>query len=188
MLKKLYSLSLVLVVLTTALWSGSLSSSAAGIKLVLIDIDGVLTDGKIIYSSGGDELKIFDMKDINAFATLKSNGYLLSVISQGPSVIMEQKAEALQLDDVLQNVTNKQTAINTLCTAHAIDSSAIAYIGVDTKDIAALQAVGLACCPHDAPSSVQSICGFVSTKNGGQGVVREVCDLLVNAKNSSTTP
>ena len=154
----------------------------AGIKLVAFDVDGVLTNGDIIYTNSGEEIKAFNAKDGQGINLLNKRGFITAIITARQTSIVDKRAKDLEIPEVFQGAKNKFEAIKVLMAKYNLDLSEIAYVGDDLPDICVLEKVGLACCPVDAVDEVKRICHFVSDKEGGKGAVRQITDLLMAAK------
>jgi YrbI family 3-deoxy-D-manno-octulosonate 8-phosphate phosphatase len=160
----------------------NLKIKAAQIKLVAFDVDGVLTNGDIIYSDKGDEIKIFNAKDGQGINMLKTSGLITAIITARSTPIVDKRAKDLNISHVYQGAKNKFVAIQELMNIYNIDLSEIAYVGDDIPDICILEKAGMACCPADAVDEVKSICHFISTKPGGKGAAREISDFIITSK------
>ncbi|HSA05624.1 MAG TPA: HAD hydrolase family protein [Candidatus Gastranaerophilales bacterium] len=154
----------------------------ARIKLFAFDVDGVLTNGEIIYTDKGEEIKIFNAKDGQGIANLVKNNYITAVITARESFIVDKRANDLNIKEVYQGIKNKFKVIEILMQKYNLELSEIAYTGDDLPDICVLEKVGLAFCPYDAVEEVKQICHFISSKEGGKGAVREITDLLIKNK------
>jgi YrbI family 3-deoxy-D-manno-octulosonate 8-phosphate phosphatase len=160
----------------------NLKLKAAQIKLVAFDVDGVLTNGDIIYSDKGEELKTFNVKDGHGMFSLSKKGFITAIITARISPIVERRAKDLDITHVFQGTKNKIIAMQELLDTYNLDYSQVAYIGDDIPDICILEKAGLAFCPNDAVDEVKKICHCVLTKQGGRGAVREMTDFLLSAK------
>jgi YrbI family 3-deoxy-D-manno-octulosonate 8-phosphate phosphatase len=150
------------------------------IKLLATDVDGVLTDGGAYYSENGIELKKFSIRDGMGMTLLRKAGYKIAVVTTEKTKIAEIRAKRLQVDDLYQGVTHKIEAIEDLLKKYSLTWEEIAFIGDDINDIPVLRRVGFAVSPADATSLNKKVSHFVTQNNGGQGCVREVCDLLLS--------
>jgi len=155
---------------------------ASKIKMVVFDVDGVLTNGEIIYSDSGEELKVFNVKDGQGMNMLRSENFVTAIITARTSAVVEKRAIDLNISNIYQGIKNKFKVLEDLIKIYKLDFSEVAYIGDDIPDIASMEQVGLACCPADAVEKVKKICHFVSSKPGGKGAVREIADLLLECK------
>lgn len=157
------------------------SVSEPSIKLFLSDIDGTLTDGGMYYSENGDELKRFNTRDGMGMAMLREKGIKVGIITSEERQLNQRRAEKLKLDYFYQGKKNggKLAVAKEICEMMGISLHEVAYIGDDVNCIELLSAVGLAACPADADSRVKAIPGIkVMTKNGGDGCVRELCEII----------
>lgn len=152
---------------------------AQKIKLVAFDVDGVLTDGKIIYTDNGVELKAFNCKDGQGMNMLVHSGYITAIITARTSQIVERRAKDLNVTHVYQGAKNKISALSEILDMYGFGLEEVAYVGDDFPDICILDKVGLACCPIDAVDEVKSVCHFISDKKGGEGAVRDVANLIL---------
>jgi len=164
----------------------NLEEKLSRIKLFAFDVDGVLTNGEIIYTDKGEEIKIFNAKDGQGINLMVKNGFITAIITARESFIVAKRAEDLGIKEVYQGSKNKFKAIQDLMAKYNLDLSEIAYVGDDLPDLCALREVGLAFCPYDAVEEVKQICHFISTKEGGKGAVRQITDFLT-ARNARPT-
>ena len=148
------------------------------IKLLALDVDGVLTDGSISYTDTGHEIKTFNVKDGQGIVMLTKLGLNVAIITARTSTIVQQRAVDLGIQYVYQGVKNKLDKLEELRTALDISYEEIAYMGDDIPDIPILQKVGIKACPNDAVSDVKKICNFKASKDGGRGAVRELTDMI----------
>jgi YrbI family 3-deoxy-D-manno-octulosonate 8-phosphate phosphatase len=152
------------------------------IKIVLSDVDGVLTDSGMYYSESGDELKKFNTRDGMGFELLRNAGFKTAIVTSEVTEIVTKRAAKLKLDFVYQGKRDggKLDAIKEICIKENLNLDEVAYIGDDINCIAALNAVGLAACPADASLLVKNIPGITVLKqNGGEGVFREFAELVL---------
>ncbi|NVK28001.1 MAG: HAD hydrolase family protein [Flavobacteriia bacterium] len=150
---------------------------AKNIRMVIMDCDGVLTDGGMIFTANGDEIKQFNAKDGMGIKALKNNDILTGIISAGkePRPI-EKRAEMLGIDHVYVGTRPKIEVLNDWINELDILPENIAYIGDDISDLPILEVVGFSACPADAVSSVRKAVDVILPLKGGQGVVREWID------------
>jgi N-acylneuraminate cytidylyltransferase len=151
-----------------------MSPNFKNIKLLAMDVDGVLTDGSMYYSENGDELKKFNTRDGMGIKLLKENGIKIAIITKENTKLVERRAKKLHVDDLFQGVENKFLALEELKKKYELNNSEIAYVGDDVNDIPVLNKVGLSICPNDAINDVKKICDYITETNGGYGVVREI--------------
>lgn len=154
----------------------------SNIKLLVTDCDGCLTDGGMYYSEKGDELKKFNTKDGMAFALLKEKGIKTSIITGEKVELNRRRAEKIKIDFYREGCTDKLSALKKICSENAILMENVAFIGDDVNDLAVLKSVGLSCCPADAIYSVKDVCDYVAKCKGGEGVIREVTELILGGQ------
>lgn len=155
---------------------------ASGIKALFFDADGVLTDGKIIYSGNGEESKEFHVRDGLIISHLKKAGLVVGIISGRESAAVARRASELKLDFCHQGIEDKLWAVNQLLKHHKLKPRDVAYVGDDLNDLGVFSLVGLSACPADAPLYIRNKADVVTSVKGGRGVVREVADLLLAAQ------
>jgi N-acylneuraminate cytidylyltransferase len=154
-----------------------------GIKLVLTDVDGVLTDGGMYYSSSREEMKKFNTRDGMGMALLRQAGIKTGILTSEKNRIVGDRAEKLKVDHVCQGVFGEQKllAAQEICAKEGLSLSEVAYIGDDINCDALLRAVGCAACPADAADKIRGIPGILLLhKKGGEGVFREFVNFLLN--------
>lgn len=153
---------------------------AKKIRLLLLDFDGVMTDGKVIWMSSKEGASCFDIKDGYGIVSLITNDISVGIVSGSNSPIVMHRAKELGIEHVFQNVNlrHKLTVVNELVKKLGLEMNQVAFVGDDLPDMQVLQAVGLACCPCDAVEEVKAICHYILTKPGGHGAIRELCDII----------
>ena len=152
------------------------------IKWIVLDVDGVLTDGKLIYTSNGEEIKEFSAKDGLGLAAARKAGLSLGIITARVSPMVERRAKELKFDALLMGHANKTDALRSLCESHHIELKNIAYMGDDLNDLGALSLVGLPMAPQNAASEVKRVARFVSDYNGGSGAVRDAVEYILKSQ------
>jgi YrbI family 3-deoxy-D-manno-octulosonate 8-phosphate phosphatase len=160
----------------------TVSDRARRIRLLCVDVDGVLTDAGMYYGPDGEVLKKFNTRDGMGLARVREAGVAVAIISGEDSAIVHARAAKLKIDDVYCDAANKRAVIDALCDKHGIALEQVAFIGDDLNDLSALESVGLACAVADAAEPVQAVAHYVTRRRGGDGAVREVCELLIAAK------
>jgi N-acylneuraminate cytidylyltransferase len=151
------------------------------VRLLCVDVDGVLTDAGMYYGPDGEVLKKFNTRDGMGLARVREAGVAVAIISGEDSAIVHARAAKLNIDDVFCNVSNKRIVIDELCTKYGLSLEQVAFVGDDLNDLTALECVGLACAVADAAETVQKIAHYVTERRGGDGAVREICELLIAA-------
>ena len=156
-------------------------STSNHIRLLLTDVDGVLTDAGMYYTENGDEIKKFSTYDGMGFKLLKEYGIKTGIITSENRELNERRAEKLKLDFIFQGVSNKLKKVKELSKNNNISLREIAYIGDDINDLELLSAVGLAACPKNANKKVKNISGIIQlSSKGGEGAVREFIEIILN--------
>ncbi len=153
----------------------------ARIKLLLLDVDGVMTDGRIIYDNRGNELKAFDVKDGHGLKMLQRAGIRVGIITGRKSEIVSRRAEELGIDLLYQGALRKIEPYREILETCALHDSQVAYVGDDLVDLPILRRVGFSATVADAHADVAPLVDYVTTRPGGRGAVREICDLLLKA-------
>ncbi len=155
-----------------------LRSKALKIKLVVFDVDGVMTDGSITYDEKGIEYKTFNAKDGQGIVNITKAGIKTAIITARENNTVKHRFENLGMTKLYMGQKNKLNALKEMLTEFNLDYSEVAYMGDDLPDLCVLKEVGLACCPNDAVQEVKNVCHFVSSRRGGRGAVRELTDLI----------
>lgn len=154
----------------------------ARIKLIAFDIDGVMTDGKLYYTDDGSELKAFNTLDGQGLRFLQQAGIELAIISGRTSGAVKARAKNLDIQHLFQGITDKHACMSTLLVALGLDWSEAAYMGDDVVDLPTMQACAFSAAPNNAHPTVRARATFVTASRGGEGAVREVCDLILAAR------
>ncbi len=163
----------------------SVPRKARAVKMVLLDVDGVMTDGGLFYSAKGIELKRFHAHDGYAIVRAYEQGLKVGIITGRTTSIVDARAKALKIDDVFQGAEDKVAAMQQLKDRYGLHEQEFAFIGDDLFDIPLLRVVGLSASPRNARQEVKRIVDYVATADGGQGVVREVIDLIIHSQQHS---
>ncbi len=152
------------------------------IKLLLCDVDGVLTDGKIIYDNKERELKAFNVKDGHGIKLLSRSGIEVGIITSRESEVVNRRAKDLGISIVYQKVLNKLEALEEILSQKVFSPEQIAYIGDDLVDIPILKRVGFSIAVADCIGELKDCVDYITKKKGGTGAVREVCDLILKTQ------
>jgi YrbI family 3-deoxy-D-manno-octulosonate 8-phosphate phosphatase len=152
------------------------------VRLLCVDVDGVLTDAGMYYGPDGEVLKKFNTRDGMGLARVREAGVAVAIISGEDSAIVHARAAKLKIDDVFCDASNKRVAVDVLCAKHSLQLDEVAFIGDDLNDLPALECVGMACAVADAADPVRAMAHYVTQRRGGDGAVREVCELLIAAR------
>lgn len=155
---------------------------AKNIKLLILDVDGVLTDGSIILDNEGNELKVFHVRDGHGIKMLTKAGVQVAIITGRYSKVVERRAHELGITEVYQKYYIKSAAYEHLLEKFGATDKEVAYIGDDIVDISLLKRAGLSVAVADATAETKSISMLITENAGGRGAVREVCDLILKAQ------
>ena len=160
----------------------SLKHRLLKIKVVLIDNDGVLTDGRIVYGDYGDELKFFDVQDGFGMTLLRRAGFPVIIVSGKKCRINHRRAKELSVNKIYQKATDKLKVFEEILKKFKISAEETLYIGDDLIDLPVLKRVGFAAAVANAVPEVKEAAHYVTERAGGRGAVREVIDLLLKAQ------
>ena len=153
------------------------------IKLVILDVDGTLTDGGIYYDSHGGEMKRFDVKDGLGIKVAIAAGLEIAVITGRESPMVQRRVKELGIQHLIQGVQKKAPAMLQLLKETGLTVEEIAYIGDDLNDLPAMELVGFRACPADAAEEIREICHYVADAKGGHGAVRECLEHILQKHN-----
>jgi N-acylneuraminate cytidylyltransferase len=154
------------------------------IKMALFDVDGVFTDGGVYIDENGIETLKFSRLDGKGIELLKEKNIILGIISSENSKIIEKRMKKLKIDEINIGVSNKLALYEELKTKYSLKDENICFCGDDVQDVSILKKVGFSACPVNSIREVKEICDYISDKHGGQGFVREVCDILWSKEKS----
>jgi 3-deoxy-D-manno-octulosonate 8-phosphate phosphatase (KDO 8-P phosphatase) len=161
---------------------GRLAEKIRQIRLLVLDVDGVMTDGRIIMDYEGREIKNFDVKDGHGIKVLMKYGIDVILVTGRKSTVVEHRARDLGVGEVHQGVTDKLQITDTILRNRSLNYEHIAFIGDDIVDIPVLKRVGFSVAVEDAVGDVKKFVDYVTINKGGHGAVREVCELILKAK------
>ncbi|MDD5195423.1 MAG: HAD hydrolase family protein [Candidatus Omnitrophica bacterium] len=153
------------------------------IKLLVLDVDGVLTRGEIIYDDKGRELKIFNVKDGLGIFLLGKAGIKTIFLTAKDSPVVRRRALDMRVEEVIGGILPKETVLKRIQKDYGVEADEICFIGDDLIDLGLMEKVGLALTVNDAPAVIKKAAHFVTQRNGGEGAVREVVDLILKAQN-----
>jgi 3-deoxy-D-manno-octulosonate 8-phosphate phosphatase (KDO 8-P phosphatase) len=159
-------------------------SPIANIKLLLMDVDGVLTSGDIIYGSGQMEIKVFNIQDGMGITLAKATGLQVGIITGRKCEAVRRRCSELGFDIILQGCPDKMEGYQAIKQKFGYADDEVAYIGDDIQDLPVLQCVGVPIGVNNSINEVKKLCVFVATQHGGNGAVREIIDWLLNCQNS----
>ncbi len=152
------------------------------LKLMAFDVDGVLTDGRLYYSSTGDELKAFSTLDGHGLKMLREAGVLLAIITGRRSKAVELRAQNLGIEILAQGIEDKHQTMNEILQARALSWQHVGYMGDDVVDLPLLRACGFSATVSEGHDLVKSYVDHVASKPAGLGAAREVCELILAAQ------
>ena len=165
----------------------SVIAAAKKIKLLLLDVDGVLTDGRLYYGNSGEEMKAFNIQDGLGIKLLQQGGVRVGIITGRVSALLQRRADELGIDPVVQGREDKLTALNELLETMDINMDEIAFMGDDLPDLAVIRRVGLGITPANGSSTNASQAHWQTAKSGGHGAVREVAETILEAQGKLQT-
>jgi 3-deoxy-D-manno-octulosonate 8-phosphate phosphatase (KDO 8-P phosphatase) len=161
-----------------------LRNRARRVKLLVLDVDGVLTDGTLYFSAAGEELKAFNIRDGLGVKMLRNGGVEVAIITGRSSQAVQRRAENLGISRVQQGVEHKLAAFTELLRELALPPEQAACVGDDLPDLPLLRLCGLAVTVPEAPLYVRAAAHYVTSAGGGRGAVREVCELILQTQGS----
>lgn len=152
------------------------------IKMLVMDVDGTLTDGKIYYGNTGEVFKAFNVKDGFGIISLEKYGIIPVIITGRESEIVTRRGKELNIKEIHQNVEDKLKTLGLLLKKYGFSADEIAYIGDDLNDLSAMKFCGFSACPRDGIKDLTENVDYISTLNGGSGAIREIIDLIIKSK------
>lgn len=153
------------------------------VKVLVMDVDGTLTNGSIYVGECGEVMKVFDVKDGYAIKNILNQYNIVPIVITGrKSKIVEYRCNELGIHELYQGIDNKLCLLEKLVNRMGIEISEVAYIGDDMNDIECMKKVGFSGCPYDGSEAVKRISDYVCTKQGGKGAVREFIEWLINER------
>ena len=152
------------------------------IKTFIFDVDGVLTDGKVLVTTEGEMYRALDTKDGYGMKYAMMKGFKIAIISGGTNEGIRNRFQALGVKDIYLGAHEKSAAYDELVNNYKLKPDEILYIGDDIPDIPLIKKVGVSCCPSDAVTDVKSVVDYVSHKKGGEGCVREIIEQVLRVQ------
>ena len=164
--------------------NNDINAKAQQIKMVIFDVDGVLTDGSLFIDNQGEEYKAFNSRDGLGMRLLQDSGILIGIITGRTSSVVTHRMNSLKLDpkNVYQGQTDKIPAFLQLCQQNQLQARQTAYVGDDIIDIPTLNAAGFSIATADAHPLTQQHADWITPSNGGRGAARDVCELIMQAQ------
>ncbi|MGE0641078.1 MAG: KdsC family phosphatase [Thermoanaerobaculia bacterium] len=167
---------------TTGRWTPELSERAGELRWLLLDVDGVLTDGRLWFGEQGEVLKPFDVRDGLGIQLLRQNGVDVGILSARMSPTVAARAAGLGIDEVLQGEADKEAAFVAFLERRGVAAGQVAYLADDLQDLRVLGRCGLSAAPADAVAEVRSRVRYVTAAAGGRGAVRELAERILSAR------
>lgn len=153
------------------------------IKAILLDVDGVLTNGQLLLTESGEQLRHFNIKDGYALQLAVKKGFRLAALSGARSKGVEHRLQGLGISDVFLGLDSKIDVYKNYLQKHNLSSEQVLFIGDDMPDLEVMKLVGLAVCPADAIEEIKAISHYISPKNGGEGCVRDIIEKVMKIQN-----
>ena len=160
----------------------SVMEKASHIKALVLDVDGILSNGFLSFTNSGEEIKSFDIRDGLGMKLVQKAGIKVAVITGRSSNIVNNRMQSLGVDVIVQGREDKGIALREVCATLQLDPEDCAYMGDDWPDLAAMQIAGLAITVPNAHAEVRKRANLITQAYGGRGAVREFCDILLQAK------
>jgi YrbI family 3-deoxy-D-manno-octulosonate 8-phosphate phosphatase len=152
------------------------------IKVVLTDVDGVLTDGGMYYTDKGDIMKRFFARDGMGVTLLRKKNIPTAIVTKEKTKIVKEWAKRMKIDKVFDGIVQKDLILDKVCEKYNVSPSQVAYIGDDVNDMGLLKIVGLSAAPNDCSKELKKKVDYVCEKNSGFGAFRELVDIILNKK------
>ena len=162
----------------------TLQQRLRAIRLVIFDVDGVLTDGRLVLGDDGQEYKAFNSKDGHGMRMLQDSGVALAILTGRRSQVVERRATDLGIAHVIQGRRDKLPAFQELLAGTGFAAEAVAYVGDDVVDLPVMRRVGLAVAVADASPLIREHAHWITERPGGHGAAREVCERIMQAQGS----
>ncbi len=157
-----------------------LESKLREIKLVISDVDGVLTDGGIYFSDTGESLKKFNVKDGMGVELLHKNNIKVILLTRENSEIVKKRGEKINVDKVILGIMNKKNELEKIKIEFQVEKKDIAYIGDDLNDLEIMSSVGFSATPYDGHKQIKHISNYICKTKGGNGAFREFAELIID--------
>jgi YrbI family 3-deoxy-D-manno-octulosonate 8-phosphate phosphatase len=165
-----------------------ISAKLAAVRLLTLDVDGVQTDGSLYYTEAGDIMRRFNVRDGMGIKRLMAAGIAVAFVSQSATPAILARGKMLGVTRCLNGIDDKLTAVSKLCAELGLSLAEVAHMGDDVNDLPLFRAVGLAATVSDAAADIAAAAHWRSSRAGGQGAVREFCELLLAARSAAKMP
>ncbi|QBQ42399.1 3-deoxy-D-manno-octulosonate 8-phosphate phosphatase [Sphingobacterium psychroaquaticum] len=149
------------------------------VKAVFLDVDGVLTDGTVQVTEQGEQLRTFSIKDGYAIQLAIKRGLFIAVITGGNSQGVLRRLQGLGVTEIFWGISDKEELMLKKITEYGFSLSDVVFVGDDIPDLACMQKVGIAACPHDAVEEIKQISAYISPRKGGEGCVRDILEKIL---------
>lgn len=159
-----------------------LREKAKNIKLLLLDVDGVLTDGRIVYDSGGRDMKSFDVHDGLGVYLLKKAGIPTILITAKGSKATRPRARDMRVEEIFENISPKTAVLDRILKKYKVASNEICFVGDDLVDLCLMKRVGFPVAVFNAALEIKQAAGYITLKEGGRGAVREIAELILKSQ------
>jgi 3-deoxy-D-manno-octulosonate 8-phosphate phosphatase (KDO 8-P phosphatase) len=159
-----------------------MEEKAKKVKLLIVDVDGVLTDGRIIYSDSGDQLKFFDVTDGMGLALFSRAGLKSAILTAKGSRLVSRRSKDMHVDKVYQNAHRKLEVFKKILSDFSVTPEEVCFIGDDVVDVPVLKKVGLAVSVPNAVPEVKNEAHYITKRKGGRGAVREIIDIILKSQ------
>ncbi len=160
----------------------TLKEKARKIKLLLLDVDGVLTDGRIIYDSRGRDMKFFDVHDGLGVYILRKAGIKTILITAKGSRSIRPRARDMKVEEVFANITPKTRVLEKILRKYKVDTDEVCFVGDDLVDLCLMKRVGFSVAVFNAASEIKQAASYITVRSGGRGAVREVVELILKSQ------
>ncbi|SEN95473.1 3-deoxy-D-manno-octulosonate 8-phosphate phosphatase (KDO 8-P phosphatase) [bacterium A37T11] len=149
------------------------------IRGLVLDVDGVLTDGRVFITENGEQLRIYHVKDGYAIQLAVKQGFKIAIITGGQSASIRKRFNGLGVQDIHLGISDKLPVLSQWMEMHVLQPAEVLYMGDDIPDLLPMGVVGVAVCPKDAVEEVKALCNYISPKKGGDAAVRDVLEKVL---------
>ena len=157
-------------------------NKAKKVKLLLLDVDGVLTDGRIIYDSRGRDMKFFDVHDGLGVYLLKKAGISTILITAKGSKAIRPRAKDMQVEEIFENIPLKSSVLDKILKKYKVALDEVCFVGDDLVDLCLMEKVGFPIAVFNACPEIKKVASYITLKEGGRGAVREIAELILKAQ------